>query len=87
MPILNPKSRADIAGKLTDDEKCSMVSVSVSSLQVAVIIHVNYCIIPTSRDGFKMWQEEVSFSFSNSSKNELFLSSRVNLSVSQNAAI
>lgn len=43
--MINPKSRADVAGKLTDDDKCSMVSVSLSSLQVAAIIHNNYCII------------------------------------------
>lgn len=64
-----------------------MVSASVSSLQVAVIIHINYSIIPLNRDGFKMWHEEVSFFYSDSSENYVFLSSRVSLPVSQNAAI
>lgn len=60
--IFNPKSRDDVAGKITDDDKCSMVFVSVSSLQVAVIIHNNYCIINLHHEDFKMWQKEVSFS-------------------------
>lgn len=52
--MFNPKYRADVAGKLTDDDddKCSMVSVSVSSLQVAVIIHNNYCIINLHQEDF-----------------------------------
>lgn len=49
--IFNPKSRAD-------DDKCSMVSVSVSSLQVAVIIHNNYCIMGILRCGMEREQVE-----------------------------
>lgn len=68
--MFNPKSRSDVAGKLTDD-KCSMVSVSVSSPQVAVIIHNNYCTVKLHHEDFKMWQKEVSFFSSNRSKNEM----------------
>lgn len=55
------KSRADVAGKLTDDDKCSTVSVSVSSLQVAVIIHNNYCITDLHHEDFTIWHKEASF--------------------------
>lgn len=61
-----------------------MVSVSVSSLQVAVNIHYNNCIVGI----LKMCHKEVCFFFSsNASRNEMCLSSRVHVSVSQNAAI
>lgn len=61
-----------------------MVSVSVSSLQVAVNIHYNNCIVGI----LKMCHKEVWFFFSsNASRNEMCLSSRVHVSVSQNAAI
>ena len=51
--FFDPKSRADIVWKLTDDDKCSMVPVSVSSRQVAVIIHNYYCITPLHHEDFK----------------------------------
>lgn len=46
-----------------------MVSASVSSLQVAVIIHNNHCIINLHHEDFKMWHKEVSFLSSNVSYN------------------
>lgn len=68
--MINPKSRADVAGKLTDDDKCSMVSVSLSSLQVAAIIHNNYCIISLHHEDLLEDDFFVCFFSSNVNKNE-----------------
>lgn len=63
--------------------------VSVSSLQVAVIIH-NYCIINLHHGDLRMWHggDGILFSAPNTSKKMKYvLLSRVHVSVSQNAAI